>query len=414
MDEFAEAAEAIALRLAALQDMAILDSAPEPEFDDAVLIATALCQAPVALISLVTDRRQWFKARRGFPACETELDQSVCKYAMNASGLFVIPDLSRDPRTATNSLVTGDPGIRFYAGAPLVSDSGVPVGSLCVIDTVPRPDGLTEAQGNGLMALARQTMALINTRRMMQRLEAAKDAHQAVITSELAHERRLGSHRETFVAVLGHDLRNPLAALDAGIRLIEREAPAPRSASVLAMMKLSVGRMRTLIETTLDFARVRLGTGMGVTSHADAELAPMLEQVVSELRVSHPKARIVADIRVTCPVACDRYRIGQMLSNLLANALLHGDNAHPVRVEAATADGRFVMSVANGGNPIPPAWLDMLFEPFVGSAAQGPRQGLGLGLYIASEVARAHQGTLSATSTAEETRFTFEMPLRPA
>lgn len=154
-------------RLTALNSYAILDTVPEEGFDDIVLLATQLCQVPVALVSLVGADRQWFKARIGFPACQTDLDASVCAHALAAPDLLIIPDLTEDPRTRANPLVTGKPEIRFYAGAPLRTADGHAIGSLCVIDTVPRPRGLTAAQAGSLQALARQVMSQLELRRAL-------------------------------------------------------------------------------------------------------------------------------------------------------------------------------------------------------------------------------------------------------
>ncbi|MGU3664187.1 PAS domain-containing protein [Methylobacterium sp. A49B] len=152
-------------RLAALDGYGILDTAPEEGFDDVVRLAARLCATPVALVSLVAHDRQWFKAGIGFPHCETDLDRSVCKFVLAEPDLLVIPDLTQDARTAANPLVTGGPGIRFYAGAPLRMADGSVLGSLCVIDTVPRPDGLTSEQADDLRALARQVRSLMELRR---------------------------------------------------------------------------------------------------------------------------------------------------------------------------------------------------------------------------------------------------------
>ena len=148
-------------RLAALACHDILDTPAEKGFDDIVLLARTVCAAPVALVSLVAGDRQWFKARSGFPYDQTDLDASICVHTLGRRDLLVIPDLTRDERTRTNPLVTGDPRIRFYAGAPLVTPQGHALGSLCVIDTVARPEGLTGEQAECLRALAGQVMAQI-------------------------------------------------------------------------------------------------------------------------------------------------------------------------------------------------------------------------------------------------------------
>lgn len=156
-------------RLEALEAYDILDTAPEPEFDDIVYIASTVCNTPVSLVSLVEADRQWFKARIGFEPGETPIDQSVCAHALTSPELLIIPDLTVDPRTRHNTLVTQSPFIRFYAGAPLIVPGGAVIGTLCVIDTVPRPEGLDENQQNLLRALARQVVAFMETRRVSHR-----------------------------------------------------------------------------------------------------------------------------------------------------------------------------------------------------------------------------------------------------
>ncbi|OAH25870.1 hypothetical protein AX289_31150 [Methylorubrum populi] len=170
-------------RLAALSAFAILDTPPERGFDDVVHLARRLCDAPVALVSLVDRNRQWFKARAGFPPCETDLDRSVCKFALAEPSLLQIPDLTLDPRTRDNPLVTGEPHLRFYAGAPLRTPEGHALGSLCVIDHAPRPSGLSPAQAEDLSALARQVMDQLLLRRSLVERDA------------MIHERRV-SERE--------------------------------------------------------------------------------------------------------------------------------------------------------------------------------------------------------------------------
>lgn len=154
-------------RLAALDGYSILDTVAEEGFDDVVRLAMLICETPVALVSLVTKDRQWFKARAGFDGCETDLNSSVCAHALVEPDLLVVPDLTADPRTAANPLVTGEPHIRFYAGAPLRTKEGHTLGSLCVIDAKPRPGGLTPAQADGLRTLGRQVMSQLELRKAL-------------------------------------------------------------------------------------------------------------------------------------------------------------------------------------------------------------------------------------------------------
>jgi phosphoserine phosphatase RsbU/P len=138
---------------------------------------------------------------------------------------------------------------------------------------------------------------------------------------------------------------------------------------------------------------------------------PMLSQVIQELQVGHPEREVSVELSLSQPVECDHVRISQLLSNLLANALTHGAADKPIRVQAIAGGGVFELSVANAGRPIPPEALGSLFQPFFRASVTPSKEGLGLGLYIASEIARAHGGTLTVSSTPAETRFTFRMPL---
>jgi signal transduction histidine kinase len=162
----------------------------------------------------------------------------------------------------------------------------------------------------------------------------------------------------------------------------------------------------------LDFARGRLGGGLELDRDTAGPLGPTLEQVVAELRASWPDRVIETEFTLRGPVRCDRGRVARLLSNLLANALAHGAAEGPVRVRASADGDEFELSVANAGDPIPPATLERLFQPFFRASDRPGRRGLGLGLHIAAEIARAHGGTLGVASTPAETRFTFRMPLR--
>jgi sigma-B regulation protein RsbU (phosphoserine phosphatase) len=245
-------------------------------------------------------------------------------------------------------------------------------------------------------------------RRYERELLQARDT----ATVSLENERATAELRDQFIAVLGHDLRNPLASISAGARILGRDAKTDRDHQVVAMLQSTVVRMAGLIDNVLDFARGRLGGGIALERNAKAPIEPVLHQVVDELRLSSPGRSIVEEYALDVPVDCDRSRIGQLVSNLVGNALTHGAFDKAIRVGASTEDGLFRLTVTNSGEPIPEAAMTRLFEPFFRGKVRASRQGLGLGLHIASQIAKAHDGTLSVTSTAEETCFSFVMPLR--
>ena len=240
-------------------------------------------------------------------------------------------------------------------------------------------------------------------------LEARTRAEAA---TETEHETSM--LREQFIAVLGHDLRNPLAALAAGAHMLsEREALSKRGEIVIKEMSASIARAGTLVANLLDFARGRLGGGLTLARDGTRPLTPFLEQVVSEMRAIAPDREILTDFSIAEPVDCDPARIAQLASNLLSNAITHGEPHMPIRVEGRIEDDRFILSVSNGGVPIPAAARAQLFQPFFRGAVRRSQQGLGLGLFIVNEIAKAHAGSMKVESTDDQTRFTFSMPLAP-
>jgi signal transduction histidine kinase len=289
-------------------------------------------------------------------------------------------------------------GFQSYVSVP-IRHRGQVFGTLCAVD--PRPARVNTPETLGMFTLFADLIARnLEVEERLERSEAA-----------LLSERQGAELREQFVAVLGHDLRNPLAAIHAGSQLLLKTPLDERGQSIVAHVRHSVDRMAGLIDDLMDFTRVRLGGGFCIEPRVDPALAATLHATIDELRLACPARLIVEEIAIAAPVACDPARVAQLLSNLLGNALTHGAKCGPVVVRAVTTGAAFELSVANQGDTIPPEVQARLFQPFV-RAHHGPGEGgLGLGLYIASEIARVHGGTLTLASDASETCFTFRMPL---
>jgi sigma-B regulation protein RsbU (phosphoserine phosphatase) len=254
---------------------------------------------------------------------------------------------------------------------------------------------------------ARKELARVNAE-LEARVAQLIDAHSKAEGS-LLKEQEVAELRENFIAVLGHDLRNPLASVQSGVRMLSREPLSDRGKAVLALMDGSVGRMAALINDVMDFARARLGGGLNLHLRSGQTPEPELRQVIDELRASRPDREIKVDFDLAVPVTCDPVRIGQMVSNLLGNALTHGADDTPVRVSARSDINCLEISVCNAGTPIPPDVQERLFLPFFRGEPSAKKEGLGLGLYIASEIASAHRGALTVSSGLEQTCFTFSM-----
>ena len=269
-----------------------------------------------------------------------------------------------------------------------------------------------ETSGSGDDRTTTIIFLLADARRAFER-DLAKARAEA--ESQLSAAQREGELREQFVAILGHDLLNPLASISSGVRMLSREPLSNKSTEVIRLTQGSVHRMSLLITNILDFARNRLGGGIQLNLSDDAELELEIRQVVEEVRSSQPDREICLDISKHIGINCDVPRIGQLLSNLLGNAITYGDPMRPIYVDLSITDeSRFQLSVRNSGAPIPLSSMERLFDPFVRSTNHSDRKGLGLGLYVASEIAKAHNGRLDVISDDENTTFTFSFPLTEA
>ncbi|UPJ81108.1 PAS domain-containing sensor histidine kinase [Bradyrhizobium sp. 183] len=264
------------------------------------------------------------------------------------------------------------------------------------------------------LLFTRLTIMRATDRRRYERglIDARKESDElkTALEERLRQERENAELREQFIAVLGHDLRNPLASIAAGARLMLKAKTPEDALRLEVMMQSSVGRMAKMIESVMDLARGRLGGGISL-SKAITAIEPVLDQVVAELSAAHPERGMETHFQLETPVFCDPARVAQLFSNLLGNAISHGAPDQPVRVEASAKAEMFELSVANAGAAIPEEARERLFQPFYRGKAHGQPQGLGLGLYIAAEIAKAHGGSIDVASSEAETRFTFRMPL---
>lgn len=332
------------------------------------------------------------------PGGELKIETTICNQIRANREPIVIDHVAEDPAFGEHH-APALYGFQSYISMPIVLPDGTFFGTLCAID--PRPARLKTPGTIGMFKLFADLIAF--HLHAQQRLAASE--------ATLLDERQSAELREQFIAVLGHDLRNPLASIDAGARMLLRTPLNDKAASIVTRVQSSVIRMSELIGNVLDFARGRLGGGLALNRNANEALEPMLKQVIAELRATMPDRVIETDFMLVGIIDCDPGRIGQLLSNLVGNALTHGAANSPIRIRASTDGGIFELSVANSGDPIPPATIEHLFKPYFRASARPNQQGLGLGLYIASEIARAHRGALTVASSPAETRFTFRMPV---
>lgn len=331
------------------------------------------------------------------PGGELELHSTICNEIRQSGKLVVIDHVAED-QTFCAHPTPRQYGFESYISVPIFRPDGEFFGTLCALD--PKPAAVDTPQTIATFRLFADLIGFhLDAQDRLASSEAAlSDANQS---AEL---------REQFIAVLGHDLRNPLSSIDAGARLLERMVDDEKAAPIIAVLRRSASRMAGLIGNMLDFSRGRLGGGIPVRRTLEAGLGETLSQIVAELRSVRPDRVIDVDLALHSPVYCDAARMAQLFSNLLGNALTHGAPEVPVKVSARVENGVFELSVANGGPAISPEAVAHIFQPFKrNSASSAPQGGLGLGLFIASEIARAHDATLEFTSDPGDTRFVLRM-----
>lgn len=330
------------------------------------------------------------------PGGELPVETTICDAIRKTQTAVIIENVADDPRYVRHDTPKMY-GFQSYISVPVVLPDGTFFGTLCAID--PLPARIHTPQIVGMFEKFAELIGYYYEAELQLRM---KD-------EQILDEGRTAQLREQFIAVLGHDLRNPLAGVAAGIRLIGNTPLDRKAQGIVPLVQASVARMAALIDNIMDFARGRLGDGLTL-ARQKADLNAVIAPLVDELLAAHEGRTIERDLRLPKPVDCDPVRIAQLVSNLLANALTYGAADGPVRLRATEQGGRLELSVSNTGDPIPPSLLAHLFEPFERGTVRPSQQGLGLGLYIAYQIARAHGGKLAVASCAEETRFTFTMP----
>ncbi|MES3021185.1 MAG: GAF domain-containing sensor histidine kinase [Pseudomonadota bacterium] len=331
------------------------------------------------------------------PGDELDAATTLCDSVRSGDKLIVIDHASADPDYCTHP-TPKQYGFESYISVPVRRANGEFFGTLCALD--PLPAALSEPRiVDTLTLLAELISRQLEEERRMDESEAA-----------LLNERANSELREQFIAVLGHDLRTPLLSILTGAELLRRLPLDAHALAIVERIKRSGRRMASLVDDVVDFTRGRMGGGIALDAVETSELGQLLLHVVAELKDVHGGREIDSEIDLNTTVYCDPKRIAQMLSNLLVNALTHGAPDSPVTVRAHSVDGALFLSVSNAGAPIADETLLQLFQPFWRGSNSGPAEGLGLGLYIASEIARSHGGSLDVTSTEAATTFSFTAP----
>ena len=378
-----------ARRLETLRRYKILDTPPEPAFDDIANLAAQICGTPVAMVSLVDQERQWFKSRVGIDVTETPREVAFCAHAILETDLFIVPETLKDERFATNPLVVKQPRIRFYAGAPLITPEGQAVGSLCVIDRKPRR--LRPEQQEALRALGRQVIAQMELRRH---------------AGELRNLLRL---REDLANMVVHDMRSPLLVIQGYCEILTRNGERAVAQQV-ERIGTQAARLSRMLNDLLILAK--LEEGRPVLDRQVRDVRPLVQEVAAGYRVLAESKGLHLELElpeVSRAVDLDPNLFQRVVDNLVSNAFKFSPHGGTVRVileyprngrQAHEGPGVSMrLRVLDDGPGIPEEQRLKVFEKFeiVKAVKQDVTQ-FGLGLSFCKLVVEEHGGRIEAAA----------------
>jgi signal transduction histidine kinase len=371
-------------RLAALYELHVLDSAPETDFDDIVKIASTVCGVPMSMVSLIDIDRQWFKAKIGTELTESPRDLSFCGHAILGRDVLVVPDALTDPRFAHNPTVGKVDGLRFYAGAPLITSDGFALGTLCVLDSQPRSLGAEQVQA--LRALARQVTSQLEMRR-----------YASALANTTARLQELERHKDELAGLVGGELRAPLRLMRSYLADLGNTGHHdPELAELVG--RATAAHVRGFSDLLDHLASVaEAGHGADTLHMRQIDLTRLTQRAVEAVRPIAATKNIWILNQAggpSLPIIADPVRLEQVLMHLLFAAVKYTPTGGRVRVGTDIESGPTVklddMDMPDGMRPdlFPHLYYGAIANP---AAVRGPDQGLA----VAKRILDAHHATVA-------------------
>lgn len=397
-----------AARLATLAETRALDTPPEPAFDGLTALAAQICQAPIALVSLLDSDRQWFKSRCGLAATQTPRTSAICAHAILSDQTLVIPDTRLDPRTADNPLVTGETNIRFYAGVPLLQPNGTVLGTLCVMDIQPR--SLSDSQLQALNTLGVQASSQLTLRRAQNIAAAAQNA------------------KTEFLRGVSHNVRTPLTAIRGFAEILSEASTETERREALDVILRNERALTAAIGDLIDLATLDPDSNQS-PSYVDLSILAntIRSRCTSQATESHTSLSVNAV--PAHPAITDEARLTLLARILTDNALKHSPNG-PVRTTLCATQAAITVCVQDSGPGMPEDVAHELttnaHDPQFCSHTQtthttplasdtGLKQSsLGVGLSLVAQAAAALHGTITVHAAPTGTTITVSVPNQAA
>ncbi len=455
-------------RLRALLRYKVLDSQVEQAFDDLTAIAAHICDTPISLISLIDENRQWFKSKVGLEATETPRELAFCAYTiLQPERVLIVPNAEEDERFADNPLVTSDPNIRFYAGAPLVTPDGLAIGTLCAIDNKPR--NLSPEQIQALQALSRQVIGQLELRinliKLKQNITNREQVEQDLRDTNKQLNHTLGKLKQTqvqliqsekmsslgeMVAGIAHEINNPVNFIYANLNyvntyvsdlldllsLYQQHYPNPHCEikdketaievnflaedlpNILSSMNSGAERIQNIVLSLRNFSRLDEAQKKSVDIHQGIDSTLLILQHRFNATLKRPAIEIIKEYGKLPKVECYAAQLNQVFLNILSNAIDAIEERNiaqspTIRIRTdISPENHLLIMIADNGMGIPEEIQPRIFDPFFTSKPVG--KGKGLGLSIAYQVVvKKHNGHLKyRTKVGKGTEFLIEIPIK--
>ncbi|MBX7205424.1 MAG: GAF domain-containing sensor histidine kinase [Bacteroidia bacterium] len=378
-------------RLEELRRYEILDTGSEKDLEEIVQLASTICQTPISLVSLIDENRQWFKARTGLDVPETGRDVAFCSHVLLEKDVMVVENALEDVRFADNPLVTSDPNIRFYAGAPLVTPGGFKLGTLCIIDKQPRK--LNEQQLFALKTLSKQVIQHFELSLQNKKLN------------------KLNEFQNRMLSILSHDMRNPLVGID-GLLTMMTEGDISREdfQNIMADASGQVKMVLTLLNDMMDWAKGAGSTRLNKTTFLLNDTAQKCLSVVKPM-AENKNLTLINHIPDDLSIHADEPMVQFILRNLLTNAVKFTAKGS-IELSAVSKPGSWEITVTDTGTGMTPEQISKLLNAENRYTTEGTEKekGSGLGLLLSNEFIGKHGGELTIKSNpGQGSAFSFTL-----
>ncbi len=386
-------------RLAALQSYNILDTAEEEDFDELTVLASAISQTPIALISLIDKERQWFKASTGTAVKQTPLEESFCVHAITSENdIMIVEDAHQDPRFANNPLVTGDLNITFYAGVPLINEDGFALGSLCVIDHQKKQ--LSHEQTIALKILAKQVVDKLELRRKSIALHK--------VNQEL---RDSNMFIQKFASTAAHDIKNPLSSILLTSQALKMRLQKLGDEGCIKLVDLNISSTKTLVTLLNEMLEYSKSPSLLLQKKGDVSLLEVLNRVISLINI--PPNFDIELPNIDAYLNVSVVALEQIFINLLTNAIRYNNKDQCfIKVRYSNDKNFYRFEVEDNGIGIKTENHEKIFNDHftLEISDRNNEKGTGIGLSTVKGLVNALQGAIHLTSVVGKgTTFYFSI-----